>query len=142
MPRNTNGIEMPEFSETLMDYFQTPRNQGKMYAPHCIGIAGVPGQGRYIQLFLRIVSGRVERMQFDSYGCGVTIAACSVLTEMVEGRPKEECSAIQPDDIAVALDGIPQHKMDSAHFAILALKNALVKWPSQEEASTVRSKTK
>ena len=81
-------------------------------------------------------------MQFDSYGCGVTIAVCSVLTEMVEGRTKQECSAVHPDEIALALDGIPPHKMDSARFAILALKNALMEWPSQEVESTVISETK
>ena len=81
-------------------------------------------------------------MQFDSYGCGVTIAVCSVLTEMVEGRTKQECHSIQPDDVALALDGIPPHKVDTAHFAILALKNALMEWPSQEVESTVISETK
>jgi len=124
---------MTQFSETLMDYFQAPRNQGMMENPDCTGLAGNFGQGRYIQLFLKIMHGRVQRMQFASYGCGVTVAVCSVLTEMVEDKTKEECSTILPDDIAEALDGIPAHKMDCAHFAVTALKNALDDWPSQED---------
>jgi hypothetical protein len=35
------------------------------------------------------------------------------------------CAAIRPADIVEALDGIPPHKADCAHFAILALQNAL-----------------
>lgn len=124
---------MTQFSETLMDYFQAPRNQGRMDDPDCVGTAGIPGQGRYIQLFLKVSQGRVARMQFDSYGCGVTVAVCSVLTEMVEGKTKEECTSMRPDDIADALDGIPSHKMDCAHFAVVALKNALEDWQFQEE---------
>ena len=68
-------------------------------------------------------------MYFNSYGCGVTIAVCSVLTEMVEGMTKEECLAIQLADIADSLDGIPAHKMDCPQFALVALHNALANWP-------------
>jgi nitrogen fixation NifU-like protein len=128
---------MTQFSETLMDYFQSPRNQGRMEDPDCVGTAGIPGQGRYIQLFIKLADGRVSRMQFDSYGCGVTIAVCSLLTEMTEARSREECASIHPDDIAAALDGIPPHKMDCAHFAVVALQNALQDWPSQEAVSSV-----
>ena len=120
---------MVEFSDSLMDHFQSPRNQGPMKSPDCIGTAGVPGQGRFIQLFFRLANGRVERMQFEAYGCGVTIAVCSVLTELTEGRTRAECSSIRPENIAKALDGIPAHKMDCAHFAVAALQDALKDWP-------------
>jgi len=119
---------MTQFSETLMDYFQAPRNQGRMESPDLVGIAGIPGQGRYIQLFFKVNAGRVDCVQFDSYGCGVTVAVCSVLTEMVEGQTRDECLRIRPDDIATALDGIPAHKMDCAHFAVVALSNAMQDW--------------
>ena len=128
---------MSSFSETLMDHFQAARNRGPMDSPDCIGIAGVHGQGRFIQLFLRISNDRVERMQFESYGCGVTIAVCSVLTELAEGLTRNQCSAIQPADIAAALDGIPSHKMDCAHFAIVALRNAIEQWAPAGECSVV-----
>lgn len=123
---------MTQFSETLMDYFQSPRNQGRMESPDSVGAAGVAGQGRFIQLFLRLAGGRVERMQFDSYGCGVTIAVCSVLTELAEGKTKVECAAIQADDIIAALDGIPAHKQDCAQFGIAALRAALQNWPESD----------
>lgn len=98
---------MTQFSETLMDYFQAPRNQGRMDDPDCVGTAEFLGPGAISQLFLKVSQGRVARMQFDSYGCGVTVAVCSVLTEMVEGKTKEECTSMRPDDIADALNGDP-----------------------------------
>jgi NifU-like protein involved in Fe-S cluster formation len=107
---------MTRFSETLMDYFQSPRNQGLMNSPDCVGTAGIPGQGRYIQLFLRVTSDRVTKMQFSSYGCGVTIAVCSVLTELTEGRTRSECEAIDVEAIVRALDGVPAHKMDTVEI--------------------------
>ena len=96
-----------------------------MESPDLVGTAGTPGQGRYIQFFFRINAGHVECMQFDCNGCGVTVAVCSVLTDMVEGRTRDECLRICPEDIATALDGIPSHKMDCAYSAVVALQNAL-----------------
>lgn len=119
---------MTQFSETLMDHFQEPRNRGRMESPDCIGTAGIPGQGRYIQLFLRIAADRVGRVQFECHGCGVTIAVCSVLTELTEGRTYSECAALSAEDIIAALDSIPPHKQDCAHFAIAALEQAVLDW--------------
>lgn len=123
---------MNQYSETLMGHFQDPHNRGHMESPSCVGIAGIPGQGRYIQLFLNIAADRVERMQFDSYGCGVTIAVCSILTELAEGRTRSECADLCEEDIISALDGIPPHKRDCAHFGIVALQNALEAWNQLE----------
>jgi len=125
---------MTQFSETLMDHFQSPQNQGRMESPDYIGTAGVPGQGRYIQLFLRVSSGRVERMQFESYGCGVTIAVSSVLTELVAGQTRVECAKFGVPEIVAALDGIPPHKLDAAYFGVTALRAALQEWSESDSA--------
>lgn len=124
------GQTMTQFSDALMDHFQAPRNRGRMDSPDCEGVAGIPGQGRYVQLYLKLANDRIERMQFECYGCGVTIAVCSVLTELAESRTRNDCLKIQADDLAVALDGIPSHKMDCAHFAVTALRKAIDQWPS------------
>ncbi len=110
-----------------MDHFQSPRNQGKMESPDIVAGAGIPGQGRYILLYLRIVDRHIKESRFECYGCGVTVAVCSVLTELIEGRSLSDCDAITPDEIAVALDGIPPHKMDCAHYGVSALRNAVAK---------------
>ena len=122
---------MTSFSETLMDHCQSPRNRGVMESADCTGTTGIPGQGRFIQLYLKLTAGRVERMQFECYGCGVTVAVCSVLAEMTEGLSKSACESITSTEIAEALDGIPHHKLDCAHFAVTALKQALQQWPAE-----------
>ena len=125
---------MTQFSETLMDYFQSPRNQGEMESPDCVGVAGIPGQGRYIQLFVRLTEDRVEQMRFHCYGCGVTVAVCSALTELVERQTKLDCENIGIDDVVRLLDGVPAHKMDVVHFGIAALKLALEDWSRIDES--------
>jgi nitrogen fixation protein NifU and related proteins len=118
------GDPMADYSETLMEHFQSPSNMGRMESPDCVGTAGTPGQGRFIILYLRIADERIERAQFECNGCGVTVAVSSVLTELVEGRTIAECLALRPTDISEALDGIPPYKADCAHYAITALRNA------------------
>ncbi len=108
-----------------MDHFQAPRNEGRIESADAIGVAGVPGQGRHIVIYLQVSNGRVASARFQCHGCGVTIACGSALTELIEGRLCHECWQITPDDLTKALDGVPPDKGDRAGFAIHALREAL-----------------
>lgn len=116
---------MARFSETLMDHFQSPRNRGRMEPADAVGIAGVPGQGRHLILYVRVEGERIGQAQFDCHGCGVTIACGSALTELIIGRTPPECAALSVDDLVDALDGVPSDKRDCPGFAIHALRAAL-----------------
>lgn len=96
-----------------------------MAAPDATGIAGTPGQGRFIVLYLRVLHGRIAEASFECNGCGVTIACGSALTELVVGRTTAECRQITSADLFEALDGIPVDKVDRASFAIDALVEAI-----------------
>jgi len=93
-----------------------------------VGVAGVPGQGRYLVLYLKTSSGRVTMAKFDCHGCGVSIACGSALTELVTGRSLAECGELSGADLEAELDGIPIDKRDRAEFAIMALRDALAQW--------------
>ena len=116
---------MARFSAMLMDHFQEPRNQRPLSSADVVGTSGVPGQGRFLSLYLRLSEGRVALATFECHGCGVTIACGSILTELVEGRTLEECAALTAKDLIAALDGIPADKQDRAGFALIALQTAL-----------------
>lgn len=116
---------MSRFSAALMDHFQAPRNQRRLSAADLVGTSGVPGQGRFLTLFLQLSESRVTLATFECHGCGVTIACGSVLTELVEGRTLEECAVLTANDVIDALDGIPADKQDRAGFALIALQAAL-----------------
>ena len=46
-----------------------------------------------------------------TYGCGPTIAAGSMLTEMIVGRTIEECRELTAEQLIEALDGMPPDKL-------------------------------
>jgi NifU-like protein involved in Fe-S cluster formation len=137
LPNSDADLPMTSrFSETLMDHFQSPRNQGRMDSPAAAGVAGVPGQGRFLIIYLRVHDGRVTEATFEAHGCGVSIACGSALTELITGRTPEECGALTPQHLIDALGGIPADKHDRAGFALHALRDALQNLNVSESAST------
>lgn len=116
---------MGRFSETLMDHFSYPRNSGVMDAPDRVGQAGTPGRGPFMTLHLKLEGGTVAAAKFQTYGCGASIAAGSMLTEMVTGRAVGDCRALTSDDLSEALGGFPPDKAHCPVLAVAALRDAL-----------------
>jgi nitrogen fixation NifU-like protein len=116
---------MSRFSDILMDHFNSPRNRGGMESPDCVGVGGTPGNGPFMVLMLRVQSNRVTEAKCDTHGCGVTIAAGSMLTEMITNRTLEACGTITAEQLIEALDGVPADKAHAPALAVAALRNAL-----------------
>lgn len=76
---------------------------------------------------VRVGEGVVREARFQTYGCGATIAAGSMLTEMVRQRPVAECLALTEADLIAALEGVPPNKLHGPALAIGALRDALTK---------------
>lgn len=96
-----------------------------MDAPDRTGRVGEPGRGAFMLIQLRLDGGRVAQARYQTYGCGVSIACGSALTELVTGRPVADCLALTPDDVAAALDGLPPGKTQGPALALAALRDAL-----------------
>ena len=116
---------MGGFAETLMEHFNSPRNQGPMPDPDLIGHVGTPGRGPFFILYLRVHNNVVTGARFQCHGCGSTIASGSVLTELIAGRSVQDCLKLTVEDLINALDGIPAHKRHSPYLAIAAMGNAI-----------------
>ncbi len=118
---------MPRFTELVMDHFQEPRNVGTLESPDLVGMAGVPGKGRYVLLHVALTDSRdhIQKARFRSHGCGPTIACASVLTELIQGQSLSACQALQAADLTAALGGLPADRQHCAEFVIRALRSAL-----------------
>ncbi len=116
---------MSRFSDNLMDHFNNPRNQGRMESPDRVGVAGTPGQGPFMILMLRVQNDRVIKAKCETHGCGVTIAAGSMLTELIANCSLDDCRTITAERLTQALGGVPSDKAHSPALAVAALRNAL-----------------
>ena len=77
---------MLELSEKIKEHFRNPQNVGEIENPEGMGAINNPVCGDTTKLYLRIKDGIIEDAKFLSFGCAVTIASASVLTEKVKGK--------------------------------------------------------
>lgn len=115
---------MPRYSETVMDHFRSPRNVGVLESPDLVGIGSLAGRAPSVTLHLRIREERVCDVRFQAFGCGATIAAASMLTEMIMNRTVADCLKITPAELVEALGGLPPDKDFCATVVVTALQSA------------------
>ena len=119
------------YSETVMDHFERPRNNGELPDANAVGYMTNPVCGDALLLMLRIEDGRIAEARWQSDGCAASIAASSLLSELVQGKTVEEAAAITREAVVDALGGLPLSKLHASVLAADALHHALAKWKEQ-----------
>ena len=112
------------YSATLVEHFLDPRNAGLMRDPDGAGSEEYDACGDLTRFYLRVRDGRLAEARFQAYGCGPTIAAASVATELVVGRAVEELVVVKAQEIEDALDGLPDDRKHAAELAAGAMRAA------------------
>jgi nitrogen fixation NifU-like protein len=112
------------YSSTLVDHFLNPRNAGLMREPDGVGEEAYAGCGDLTRFFLRVRDGRVVECRFQTYGCGPTIAAASLASELATGRPVSDLLAVKAEEVERALGGLPEDRRHAADVAAGALRAA------------------
>jgi nitrogen fixation NifU-like protein len=107
---------LADYSETVIDHAQHPRNMGPM--PAADGFARVTGPcGDTMEIWLKVAGDRIKEATFRTDGCGTSVASGSMITELARGKSPAEGARISQQDVLDALGGLPE---DSEHCALLA----------------------
>ena len=109
----------------MLEHYQHPRNVGILEEANALGRAENRACGDELELYLQIEEARVLRARFRTFGCAASIAAGSMLTEMVVGISLEQAGQITSAEIAAALGGLPSLKVHGSVLAADALQAAL-----------------
>jgi nitrogen fixation NifU-like protein len=112
------------YSPKLVEHFLDPRNAGLMRDADGCGSDEYAECGDLARFYLRLRDGRLAEARFQAYGCGPTIAAASVTTELVAGRAVEDLLVLKAQDIEDALDGLPEDRKHAAEVAAGAMRAA------------------
>ncbi len=115
------------YSAKVLEYLDNPRNAGEMVDATVRGEATNPVCGDLLHLYLKISDGKITKASFKVKGCPPSIAAGSVLTEMITGLSLEEVGKLRPQDITSALESLPRNKEHCSVLATDALRSALSK---------------
>jgi len=113
------------YNETVMDYFEHPRNVGEMEDPTVVVEVGSGECGDRTKLFLKIEDDVIVDVSFKTLGCAAAIASSSMATEMIKGKTLKEAWDLTNSDVVEALGGLPEQKIHCSVLAEDAIREAI-----------------
>lgn len=112
------------YSDLLLDHFRHPRNYGSLEAPDVSHEAFNPLCGDRIRIEVRLDNGIISAARFKGDGCAISIAAASLLTELVINQAISEL--ISDDQLISALQSdIQPARIQCALLPLTALRDGL-----------------
>jgi len=121
------------YSEVLLDHFRNPRNYGSLPSPDVTYEEFNPLCGDRIRIELEIRDNRIAAARFVGDGCAISVAAASLLTELVLDAyidQGEVISVVGPQDLAALLlsslkSDIKPSRMKCAMLPLDALRSCV-----------------
>jgi nitrogen fixation NifU-like protein len=112
------------YSDVLLDHFRHPRNYGNLESPDVSNEAFNPLCGDRIRIELRLDNGIVSEARFKGDGCAISMAAASLLTELILNKPVDKL--ISDEDLIAALQSeIQPARVQCAILPLAALRDGL-----------------
>lgn len=113
------------YSDKVIEHFQNPRNVGEIPGHNGMGRAGSEVCGDMMEVYIKVAGGRIEDIKYKTFGCGAAVASGSMGTEMVKGKTLEEAMLITDQQVADALDGLPEEKLHCSNLAAEGIRAAI-----------------
>ena len=113
------------YSQTIVEHIANPRNVGELENPSGKGDAINEACMDRLLLTIKIQSDTIIDAKVKAQGCPPTIAAASVLTELIIGRSLAQADSLTRKDVEDALEHLPSMKKHCAALAIDALRTAI-----------------
>lgn len=108
------------YNDLMLDHSKNPRNFGRLENPDLSHEESNSLCGDRIRIDAVIEDNRIKDIMFEGRGCAISIAAASILTEMLKGKTVEECNSISDDQLIRTLE-VPIKKTRMS-CALLGLK--------------------
>jgi len=104
------------YTTTTIDHAMNPRNLNDMDDPDGFSQA-TSSCGDAMKIWLKTKNGIIAEATFWADGCGSSVAAGSMITELAKGKTISEALKITQQDVLDSLGGLPE---ESTHCALLA----------------------
>ena len=125
------------YEEDILDHYENPSNYGALENPDISYEEDNPLCGDKIQMDLTVKDGIIVDVGWQGYGCTISQAAASMLTERIKGQCLEDIKKLSKDDQLDML-GIPLGpvRLKCGLLALKVLKAGaygLKGWPGDED---------
>ena len=113
-----------EYSEKVLDHFTHPRNVGKIDDADGVGEVGNAKCGDIMKMYIKVKDGIITDVKFNTFGCASAIAASSLATELIKGKPLDYAMGVTNKQVVDELGGLPEHKIHCSGLAEEAIRAA------------------
>ena len=114
------------YSEKLLDHFRHPRNYGALTDPDISNECFNPLCGDRIRIEVKLADKVVQEVRFRGDGCAISIAAASLLTELIIATQTDAIPTISDDQLIAALESdIKPARIQCALLPLEALRAGL-----------------
>jgi nitrogen fixation NifU-like protein len=122
------------YNQNLLDHAKNPRNYGKLAQPTIVREESNPFCGDQIQMDIQLDQNRIVDIRFSGRGCAVSLAAVSMLTEMVKNRTLDQLESLSGEDMLATLGvSIKRSRQKCAFLGLKIFRSAVygdTDWPS------------
>lgn len=135
LQREIEEKERALYSTRVLEQARNPENLGRMEAPDAHAI--ITGWcGDTMEIYLRLNGNTIQEATFLTDGCGPSVACGNMLTTMVQGMALNAANRIDPADLILALDGLPEESAHCAELAVNTLRQAIDNGQRKGETDT------
>ena len=113
------------FSPIAGEHIAGLRNAGLLESATHKGVAGDPGGGPHVILWMIVEGDAIQEATYDTYGCPAAVTAASVTTQLLAGRSVTQALSMTAHDLLLILGGLPPGKEPCAELCASAIHNAL-----------------
>ncbi len=114
------------YSEVILDHFRNPRNCGSLRAADISHEDVNPLCGDRIRIEVRLRDGVIEAARFRGDGCAISIAAASLLTELIVGADIAHDEVISGEELISSLGSdIKPSRMKCALLPLEVLRSGI-----------------
>lgn len=114
------------YSDILLDHFRHPRNYGSLASPDVSNEQFNPLCGDRIRLELKLEDSKIIGVRFKGDGCAISIAAASLLTELIGGIDVSAAITLTDEQLIAALESnIQPARRQCALLPLNALREGL-----------------
>ena len=118
------------YREVILDHYKNPRGHGELDDADAHAEGQNPLCGDEVSIFVAFGEDgdTIDEVKFSGRGCAISLAATSMLTEMVQGRSATEVASLPRDELLDEI-GIPLTpvRLKCALLGLSTLKLALHK---------------
>lgn len=132
------------YGPLLIEHFRRPRNRGSLESPTVAQEGTNPLCGDRVRIELTIVDRVVRDARFTANACALSVAASSVLTDLVIGAPLDEVETLTVNDLLRTLDAqVPASRVNCIRLPLTVMHTGVMLYrqanglPSSERARPV-----